>query len=284
MSTPTFVTKDPVLVPGTGYVFVAPEGTPKPTLPLDIRNFKTLQQSVGAIWQSIGNTSLENGVSREAEGDDPEVLGTWQNPSLRTTSPPRQYTVTLSLSDFTIETYRLYYGGGDIATDGSFIIPSIPTPQTRAMLIVAVDGDKHVVEYFERVSITGGEGVSYDPSSLAEMQVVATVLGGTSGLGEISPVMWGAAVEVAVPEVTDVTPATAAPGDTVTITGTNLHAPVTVWFGVYEGEEVQTTPTGTQVTVKVPQPVETGDLTVDLIVENNFGSSEAVSFTIDQTS
>lgn len=281
---PIYVTKDPVLVPGTGYVFVAPEGTPKPELPLDIRNMRTLRESVGASWQSIGHTSLDNGISREVEGDEPEVLGTWQNPSLRTNTPPRQYTVTINLSDFTAETYQLYYGGGEVAEDGSFIIPAVPTPQTRAMLIVAVDGDKHVVEYFERVSIIGGEGVSYDPSSLAEMQVVCTVLGGTSGLGEISPLMWGAAVDVALPEVTDVTPATAAPGDTVTITGANMHAPVTVWFGVYEGVDVQTTPTGTQVTVKVPQPVETGDLQVDLVVENNFGSSDPVSFTIDQTS
>src|SRR5690606_29476588 len=129
-----------------------------------------------------------------------------------------------------------------------------------------------------------GEGVSYDPSSLAEMQVVCTVLGGTSGLGEISPLMWGAAVDVALPEVTDVTPATAAPGDTVTITGTNLHAPITVWLGVYKGVDVRTTPTGAQVPVTVPQPVETGDLPVDLVGEHNYGFSAAVSFTVDQTS
>ncbi|MEU7830385.1 IPT/TIG domain-containing protein [Nonomuraea sp. NPDC049129] len=279
---PTYLTKDPVLVPNTGYVFCAPEGTPKPTLPLDIRNLRTLRESVGFPWESIGNTSLENGIAHESEGDDPEVLGTWQNPSLRTTNPPKVYTVTLNLADFTVETYKLYYGGGQVAADGSFVIPNVPAASTKAMLIVAVDGDRHVVEYYERVALIGAEGVTYDPSALTEMPVKATVLGGVAGLGEISPVMWGKAVVVTPPTVTAINPASSAPGTRVTLTGTNLHAPVTIWFGIYEGTEVTTTPTGTQVTVTVPTPVETGDLSVQVKAETNFGESTGQAFTIDQ--
>lgn len=283
MANPTYLTKDPVLVPNTGYVFIAPSGTPKPALPYDIRNLRTLKDSVGVAWSSIGNTSLENGITRESEGDDAEVLGTWQNPALRTTNPPKVYTVTLALADFTVDTYELYYGGGSVAADGSFVIPNVPAAQERAMLIVAVDGDRHIVEYYERVSLIGAEGVTYDPSALTEMPVAATVLGGTEGLGEISPVMWGAAVEINPPTVTTVTPASSAPGTQVTITGTFLNAPLTVWFGVYEGTDVVTTPSGTEVTVTVPDPVETADLAVDLVVETNFGSSTATTFTIDQS-
>ncbi|GAA3537180.1 hypothetical protein GCM10022419_016260 [Nonomuraea rosea] len=279
---PTYLTRDPVLVPNTGYVFVAPESTPKPTLPLDIRNLRTLRESIGASWVSIGNTSLENGISHESEGDDPEVLGTWQNPSLRTTNPPKVYTVTLALADFTVDTYKLYYGGGSVTADGSFVIPNVPSSSTRAMLIVAVDGDRHVVEYYERVSLIGGEGVVYDPAALTEMQVVATVLGGTNGLGEISPVMWGKAVEISPPTLSAINPAQAAPGTQVTLTGTNLTAPITVWFGIYEGTDVVTTPTGTQLTVTVPDPVEGGDLAVQVKVETNFGESAGQAFTIDQ--
>jgi hypothetical protein len=280
---PTYLTKDPVLVPATGYVFVAPEGTPKPTLPLDIRNLRTLRESIGTSWASIGNTSLENGIAHESAGDDSEVLGTWQNPALRTTNPPRIYTVTLALADFTLDTYKLYYGGGDVAADGSFIIPTVPASQTKAMLIVAVDGDRHVVEYYERVSLIGAEGVTYDPAALTEMPVTATVLGGTNGLGEISPVMWGKAVMITPPTLTAVMPATAAPGTQVQLTGTNLNAPITVWFGIYEGVSPVTTPTGTQVTVTVPDPVETGDLPVQIRVETNFGESAEEDFTIDQS-
>ncbi|MEO3860124.1 IPT/TIG domain-containing protein [Acrocarpospora sp. B8E8] len=280
---PTYLTKDPVLVPATGYVFVAPEGTPKPTLPLDIRNLRTLRESIGTSWASIGNTSLENGIAHESAGDDAEVLGTWQNPALRTTNPPRIYTLTLALADFTLDTYKLYYGGGDVAADGSFIIPTVPASQTKAMLIVAVDGDRHVVEYYERASMIGAEGVTYDPAALTEMPVTATVLGGTNGLGEISPVMWGKAGEINPPTLTAVTPATAAPGTQVQLTGTNLNAPLTVWFGIYEGVNPITTPTGTQVTVTVPDPVETGDLPVQVRVETNFGESAEEDFTIDQS-
>ncbi|MER7208538.1 IPT/TIG domain-containing protein [Streptosporangium sp. NPDC000239] len=279
---PTYLTKDPVLVPNTGYVFTAPEGTPKPVLPLDIRNLRTLRESVGTSWASIGNTSLENGITHDTEGDDPEVLGTWQRPSLRTTNPPKVYSLTLALADFTIETYKLYYGGGSLATDGSFIIPSVPAATTKALLIVAVDGDRHVVEYYERVSLLGSDGIEYDPAALTEMPVKATILGGTEGMGQISPVMWGSAVEINPPALATITPATAAPGTQVQLTGANLHAPVTVWFGVYEGTNVITTPTGTQVTVTVPTPVETGDLPVQVKVETNFGESTEKPFTIDQ--
>ncbi|SFI81824.1 IPT/TIG domain-containing protein [Streptosporangium canum] len=280
---PTYLTKDPVLVPNTGYVFVAPEGTPKPTLPLDIRNLRTLRESVGVSWASIGNTSLENGIAHESEGDDAEVLGTWQNPALRTTNPPKVYTVTLALADFTTETYKLYYGGGTVAADGSFVIPSVPASSTKAMLVVAVDGDRHVVEYYERVSMIGSDGVTYDPAALSEMPVKATILGGSNGLGEISPVMWGKAVVITPPTLDTVTPATAAPGATIQLTGTNLTAPLTVWFGVYEGTNVITSPLGTQVTVTVPDPVETGDVAVQVKVENNFGESAEKPFTIDQS-
>ncbi|MER5643948.1 hypothetical protein [Streptosporangium sp. NPDC002524] len=280
---PTYLTKDPVLVPATGYVFVAAEGTPKPVLPLDILNLRTLRESVGSSWASIGNTSLENGITHESEGDEPEVLGTWQNPALRTTSPAKIYTVTLALADFNLETYKLYYGGGGVSADGSFIIPSVPSSTTKAMLIVAVDGDRHVVEYYERVSLIGAEGVTYDPAALSEMPVKATILGGSNGLGEISPVMWGKSVEISPPTLSAVTPGTAAPGATVQLTGTNLDAPLTVWFGVYEGTGVVTTPTGTQVTVTVPTPVESGDLPVDVKVETNFGETASKPFTIDQS-
>lgn len=280
---PTYLSKDPVLVPNTGYIFVAPEGTPKPTLPLDIRNLRTLRESVGVSWASIGNTSLENGVNHESEGDDAEVLGTWQNPALRTTNPTKIYTVTLALADYTVETYKLYYGGGSLATDGSFVIPSVPAATTKAMLIVAVDGDRHVVEYYERVSMIGAEGTTYDPAALSEMPVKATILGGTNGLGEISPVMWGKAVVITPPTLTAVSPVSSAPGTQIQLTGTNLTAPLTVWFGVYEGTNVITTPTGTQVTVTVPDPVETGDLVVQVKAETNFGESGGQSFTINQT-
>jgi len=150
---------------------------------------------------SIGNTSLENGISREVEGDDPEVLGSWQNPSLVTTRPTRTRSLTLSLVDFTTDAYSLYYGGGlVVGNDGvtpydeethtvkMLQVPANPTPQESALLIVAVDGEYQVVEYYGRTSIIGSDAIEYDVTALAEMPITATMLSaeGTDYTGVMS--------------------------------------------------------------------------------------------------
>jgi hypothetical protein len=49
---------DEVVLPSTGYVYVAPVGTAMPTLPI------ADPKAPGTPWESIGNTSLENGINR----------------------------------------------------------------------------------------------------------------------------------------------------------------------------------------------------------------------------
>lgn len=186
---------DAPLLPSTGYVYKAPVGTAMPTLPI------TDPKAPGTPWVSIGNTSLENGISREVEGDDPEVLGSWQNPSLVTTRPTRTRSLTLSLVDFTTDAYSLYYGGGlVVGNDGvtpydeethtvkMLQVPANPTPQESALLIVAVDGEYQVVEYYGRTSIIGSDAIEYDVTALAEMPITATMLSaeGTDYTGVMS--------------------------------------------------------------------------------------------------
>ncbi|WP_433332528.1 hypothetical protein [Spirillospora sp. CA-294931] len=187
------MTDAPVL-PSTGYVFVANAGTAMPTLP--ISNPKV----PGAGWRSIGNTSLENGISRDVDGDDPEVLGSWQNPALKTTRPTKTRSLTINLLDFTVDAYSLYYGGGVVVgPDGTtpatesdtvkaFQIPATSVPQERALLIVAVDGEYQVVEHYAQASITGADAIEYDPTALAEIPVTATALShnGAAYTGTIS--------------------------------------------------------------------------------------------------
>ncbi|MEU9871106.1 hypothetical protein AB0C87_24965 [Actinomadura sp. NPDC048021] len=165
-----------------------------PTLP--IANPKV----PGTGWTSIGNTSLENGISREVDGDDPEVLGSWQNPALRTTRPVKTRSVSLNLMDFTVDAYSLYYGGGVVVgPDGvtpatetdtvkAFQIPASSVPQEKALLIIAVDGEYQVVEHYGMASITGADAIEYDPTALAEIPVTATTLSadGTDYTGTIS--------------------------------------------------------------------------------------------------
>jgi hypothetical protein len=159
-----------------------------PTLPIDD------PLAPGTPWTSVGNTSLENGITRSVDGDDPETLGSWQNPSLVVTRPTKTRSVTLNLQDFNTDTYQLYYGGGQVvdqtgqapyqegtSTAKAFQVPDVAVPQEHALLIIAVDGNFQVVEYYPKASFIGSDDIEYDPSALAEMPVTATTLsnGGT---------------------------------------------------------------------------------------------------------
>jgi len=190
---------DNALNPATGYVYVAPVGTARPEIapgfdPTDPSQWGVDDGEGNPLWKPIGHTSLENGLEFTSEGDEPETLGTWQVPNLRTTNPQRTYSVTINLADFTVETYKLYYGGGEVANVGgveSYVVPDVPVAQERALLVLAVDGEYLVAQHYKRVSIIGSDSVTYDPSSLTEMPVRATILGGQSygpgaGQGEIT--------------------------------------------------------------------------------------------------
>ncbi|MBO1414461.1 hypothetical protein [Streptomyces sp. FH025] len=182
----------PVLVPGTGYIYVAPPGTPLPDLKagFDPKD-STKWGPEGLTWKSIGNTSLDNGIEMSVDGDEPEVLGSWQNKSLKTTDPGKTYAVTINLSDFTAESYKLYYGTDKgLDSKGLFSIPASPTAQNRALMIAAVDGTKCVAWHYPKSSIIGADSVTMDPAALGEMPVKATVvaLNQSTPLGSVTPV------------------------------------------------------------------------------------------------
>lgn len=171
-----------VLKPGTGYIYLADPDTAKPadiTDPLD----------PGAGWSNLGHTSLTNGISFGREGDTPETLGSWQNAALRTTDPTITYSLTINALQASVETYQLYFGAGPeaVQADGSFRIPSRPTAQTKALLVIAVDGAVFLPLWHPRVSIVGSDAITFDPNALAEFPVTATFLGSSlldGALGE----------------------------------------------------------------------------------------------------
>ncbi|WP_441248942.1 hypothetical protein [Kitasatospora sp. McL0602] len=189
MSTPA---EQSVLVPGTGYIYVAEPGTPMPKLikGFDPKDPKTWGTD-GAKWTSVGNTSLDNGIEYSVDGDEPETLGSWQNKALKVTNPGKVYAVTINLEDFTEESYKLYYGTAKgVGADGMFVIPNSPAAQPRALLIVAVDGEHAVVWHYLKAEIIGSDGTTLDPAALAEMPVKATVVSHNTSapLGTVSPV------------------------------------------------------------------------------------------------
>ncbi|QPB09697.1 major tail protein [Streptomyces phage Shaeky] len=170
-----------VILPGTGYVYLATPNTAKPA-----GSFDPLAPGVG--WDSIGHTSLENGIEFGRDGDDPETRGSWQNPKLRTTNPDVTYTIALNALQASVETYKLYFGASDgaVQADGSFKIPAKPTAQSKALLLVLVDGEQMLPVYFPNVSLLGSDAITFDPTALLEFPISGTILAGADGsLGDI---------------------------------------------------------------------------------------------------
>ena len=170
-----------VLKPGTGYIYLAPPDTAKPDV--------TDPLAPGGSWSNLGHTSLENGVEFGRDGDDPETLGSWQNPALRTTDPVITYSLTMNALQASADTYQLYFGAGPeaIQPDGSFRIPARPVAQVKALLVVAVDGTSYVPLWHPRVSLLGSDAITFDPAALVEFPVTATFLGSSlidGALGE----------------------------------------------------------------------------------------------------
>lgn len=170
-----------VIAPATGFVYVAPPNTPPPLWPF----IPGHEGPVEEAWISIGNTSLENGVEMTMDGDDPETLGSWQDPALITTNPAKVYSLTLNLNDFTIETLNIYYGAKVSASAEVFTIPSTPTPSERALFIAASDGSQMVGFHYARASLIGSDSITLDPSAITELPVTATILSAGTGAGYV---------------------------------------------------------------------------------------------------
>ncbi|MFD8142614.1 hypothetical protein [Streptomyces sp. NPDC059708] len=193
--------KSDALAAGKGYVFVGnaadSKGQGATPAPKWLKRKKAVEGEAETVpfvmeagWDSIGNTSLENGIELANEGDEPEVLGSWQNPAIKTTTPAKKFSLTIALNDFTTKTFQLYYGSNKPAdADGNFVIPASPEPQEHSLLIVAVDGGEYIMFYYPKVSFLGSDSITLDPSALSEVPVKANILGTgieADGMGRIS--------------------------------------------------------------------------------------------------
>ncbi|GAB7185930.1 phage tail fiber protein [Kitasatospora sp. Ki12] len=163
-----------VIVPAGGYIFTAAPDEPKPTAITDPLN-------PGAKWVNVGHTSLDDLPEFGRDGDDPEVKGSWQNAKLRATNPSVTYSVTLKSIQADAETYKLYFGAGAeaVQADGSFRIPANPVPQTRALLIVLVDGKRFLPLWHPRVSLLGSDAVGLSNDDFVAFPIKGTFLGST---------------------------------------------------------------------------------------------------------
>jgi hypothetical protein len=156
-----------VIVPGTGHIYVAPAGTPKPANLTDPES----------PWRDLGHTSVDDGLTITKDGGDSNILGTWQNPALRDRRDPVTFALTAHLLQLSNDTLSMYFGGGDISVAGVFGVNLIPQPVELAMFIRIVDGEHEVPLYIARTSISSDDDVEVDVENFLSFPIRATILG-----------------------------------------------------------------------------------------------------------
>lgn len=141
-------------------------------------------------YEHLGHTALEEPFSITSEGGEETVLGTWQNPQLRTVNSPRVESVAFVLQQWTEETYRLYYGANATQdANGYVMVPEHPIKVQGALFVLIRDGEERLPLWFPRVEIYRADDITADPEALMGLPVRATILGrsGQTGLYGIAP-------------------------------------------------------------------------------------------------
>ncbi len=155
-----------VILPGTGYLYIAPSETPVPAS----------LTSPASPWENLGHTSREDGLTITRDGGDSEVIGTWQNPSLRERRDPTTFAITAYLHQVDNDTLSLYFGDGDVSEEGVFGVTSAVDTVEKALYVRIVDGANAVGLYVPKVSISSEDDVEVDVEGFLAFPVRMTVL------------------------------------------------------------------------------------------------------------
>lgn len=155
-----------VIIPGTGELWTAPAETVMPVDPT----------APTTPWENLGHSSREDGLTITRDGGDSEVIGTWQNPSLRTRQEPTNFAITAFLHQVDNEVLGLYFGPGDTSVDGQFGVTSAVAVTPRALFVRIIDGNNEVGLYVPRVEITSEDDVEVDVEGFLAFPCRMTVL------------------------------------------------------------------------------------------------------------
>ena len=160
------MTDSAVILPGTGYMYLAPSETAVPT------NLTEPEDP----WDNLGHTSREDGLTITRDGGDSETIGTWQNPSLRERRDPSVFAITAYLHQVDNNVLSLYFGGGDTSTEGKFGVTSVTGTVEKALYVRIVDGVNEVGLYVPKVSVAAEDDVEVDVEGFLAFPIRATVL------------------------------------------------------------------------------------------------------------
>lgn len=160
------LTDSAVLIPGTGYLYTAPAET---AIPASLT-------APATPWENLGHTSREDGLTITRDGGDTEIIGTWQNPSLRERREPTNFAITAFLHQVDNEVLEMYFGPGDVDTADQFGVTSAVAAIERALYVRIVDGTNEVGLYVPKVSISSEDDVEVDVEGFLAFPVRMTVL------------------------------------------------------------------------------------------------------------
>lgn len=155
-----------VIIPGTGYMFIAPPETAQPAS----------LTAPASPWENLGHTSRDDGLTITRDGGDSETLGTWQNSALRERRDPTTLAITAFLHQVDNNVLELYFGTGDIATADEFGVIDASGTTQKALYVRIVDGTNEVGLYIPKVSIGSDDDVEIDVENFLAFPVRATVL------------------------------------------------------------------------------------------------------------
>lgn len=158
-----------VYIPGTGRVYVAPAETVRPLSLV----------APATPWEELGHTSRDDGLTITRDGGDSEVIGTWQNPSLRERRDPASFAITMQLQQIDNNSLEMYFGGGDASVVGEFGIPTVSETTERAVYVRIIDGANEIGLYVPKVSIAAEDDIELDVEGFMSLPVRMTVLGVT---------------------------------------------------------------------------------------------------------
>lgn len=159
------------LVVGSGNFLVADVGT---ACPVDLKTFTAPET---AAWDPIGHTSLEDVLTFDSEGGEQTVLGTLQNPNLRTTYTKRTESISIGLQQFDEGGLKLYYGSNAVKVGNLLQVPTNPVPSQKAFLALFLDQEAVFAIYMPKAEIFRGDNLEIsDTESLATLPLKVTPL------------------------------------------------------------------------------------------------------------
>lgn len=160
------LTDSAVLIPGTGRIYLAAAESARPAS----------LTAPSAPWEEMGHTSLEDGITITRDGGDSEVVGTWQNPSLRERRDATTFALTMVAHQVDNTVLGLYFGTVDASVANELSVTSTTGTTDKAMYIRIIDGANEVGLYLPKVSISSEDDVEVDPEGFLSFPLRATVL------------------------------------------------------------------------------------------------------------